>query len=233
MPASKYNGKPNFSCHEGNGKGNDRLGGKKDGLKLKWQWITQSSLSGAPEDDKRRLPCQTCEAELVTKIWVKKHYWTFKVRSSYSDGYEAEVRFGGDVLLRQQDCETRLLAQQHAEMMFKEFLEGTLLEASPVMGPSRGERRIEAMEEQLNGALSLMRGIPQGYCKPCQQVWLDRTKEAIADVKKMFEDAGVAVDDKPKRRRGRRSRSKRRGGKPIFPTNPLAGLLLEANDEHL
>ena len=49
------------------GKGCDRLGTKKDGLKLKWRWSRVCEMSWCQGDkrlhDQRRLPCQTCSAE--------------------------------------------------------------------------------------------------------------------------------------------------------------------------
>ncbi|KKM81681.1 hypothetical protein LCGC14_1327370 [marine sediment metagenome] len=106
------------------GKGADRKGTKRDGLRFKWQWIEQRCLSGVDESDRRRLPCQTCFAEVETL----DETWCFRSvawRNKGSFTYQAGVKLRGNNMISQDSdnddayCDTRLEAQRVAERMLE------------------------------------------------------------------------------------------------------------------
>lgn len=77
------------------GKGIDRLGTKKDGLKLKWKWnrvCDRSWPPSAPErKDKRRTPGQGCFADAGD--------FRYEV-TAWHTHYEARVRYRCGILIR-------------------------------------------------------------------------------------------------------------------------------------
>jgi len=81
----------------------------------------QCQLSGAPPQDKRRLPCQVCSA--VTK--TEMGHWEFEV-VEWHDGYEAAVSLNGKRLAHERDLPSRLDAQKRAEVLAREFCEDCL-----------------------------------------------------------------------------------------------------------
>jgi len=110
------------------GKGVDRLGTKKDGLKLKWKWSRVCDLSwprcDPRREDKRRLPCQCCFAEAGD--------FRYEV-DAWHMNYGAEVKYKGETLIRfDKDIDDtteycgevlleRLQAQLKAENLILEF----------------------------------------------------------------------------------------------------------------
>jgi len=107
--------KPNIS--DNTGKGNDRKGTKRDGLRFTWKWVKQCGLSGADRNDHRRLPCQTCSAEVGD--------FTFEA-TDWHDRYEATVDYNNKAFLHGSYFPTRLQAQLHAETMILEWCKATL-----------------------------------------------------------------------------------------------------------
>ena len=105
------------------GRGKDRKGTKRDGLERSWKWVMQCGLSKAPPSDKRRLPCQSCFAEIRTELG----YWKFRA-VDWHDSYEAQVHYNGKHLLSHEGFATRLEAQRRAEVLVKVFCEAALLE---------------------------------------------------------------------------------------------------------
>lgn len=103
------------------GKGKDRMGGKNDGLRYKWRWVMRCRLSGCPQTDKRRLPCQTCEVDVKTKLG----WWRYAA-IEWGDSYEAKVELNHSLTLNETGLPTRLAAQQRAEMLATEFCEAVL-----------------------------------------------------------------------------------------------------------
>ncbi len=97
------------------GKGCDRLGTKRDGLKLKWQW---SGRTG-----RKRLPCQTCVAD-VGEFCLEAIFWHTDYEAMLSfvahrlvshHGKSFGDSYRGEVLV------TRLQAQLKAEELFVDF----------------------------------------------------------------------------------------------------------------
>jgi hypothetical protein len=94
------------------GKGKDRKGIKCDGLKHRWRWIERRMLSGHPQDDHRRLPCQVCEANVETSMGV----WTFNA-IDWGTFYQAEAAFDNNLYHNEVEYPTRLEAQKAAEQL--------------------------------------------------------------------------------------------------------------------
>ena len=111
------------------GKGIDRLGTKKDGLKFQWKWLRVCELSWAAGDpqlkDKRRLPCQVCFADVGN--------FRYKV-VAWHDHYEACVEYYREEIVdfnKELDDDTieykgkvlleRIQAQQKAESLLMEY----------------------------------------------------------------------------------------------------------------
>ncbi len=106
--------KPNIS--DNTGKGKDRKGTKKDGLRYSWKWVRQCDLSSGPRNDKRRLPCRTCYLELDTSLGVIRFGAV-----DWFDSYEARVLLQGEWLVSIRDLPTRLDTQLAAEKGIVEF----------------------------------------------------------------------------------------------------------------
>lgn len=109
------------------GKGKDRKGTKADGLRFEWQWIPQYRHSGAPDDDNRRVPCRTCEAEVECAaggFTFQAYYW--------NPHYRAEVDLDGHTLWSKGGFDggfdTRLEAQQWAEAQLEKVCQTILRE---------------------------------------------------------------------------------------------------------
>lgn len=107
------------------GKGVDRKGTKKDGLKWTWHWVRQCDLSwhiGDPKlKDKRRLPCQSCYADLPRISGVPGGAQIHLHVSYFYDYYDAAVSVNGDQILSDQTAKTRLDAQLKAENLIRLF----------------------------------------------------------------------------------------------------------------
>lgn len=106
---------PNIS--DNTGLNEDRKGTQRDGLRWKWRWLKQRSLSQAPPNDHRRLPCQVCYAEVKTALGT----WEFSACHWGSDGYEARVELDSERLVSKRGFATRVEAQKHAEAMIFSF----------------------------------------------------------------------------------------------------------------
>lgn len=107
------------------GTGKDRKGTKRDGLRYQWKWLMRCRLSGVPQGDKRRLPCQSCEAEVRTRLG----WWTFRA-VDWHDSYEAQVELKYALTLSEKGLPTRLAAQHRAEALVVEFCKRALAELS-------------------------------------------------------------------------------------------------------
>ncbi len=107
------------------GKGVDRKGTKKDGLKWKWLWVRQCDLSwdyGNPKlEDKRRLPCQSCYADLPRITTVPGGASIHLHVSYFYAYYEAAVEINGDQVLSDKSFRSRLDAQLRAENLIRLF----------------------------------------------------------------------------------------------------------------
>lgn len=99
------------------------MGSAQDGLRYHWQWVMRCRLSGIPQGDKRRLPCQTCEADVKTKLG----WWCYGA-VDWHDSYEARVGLNNSFTLREEGLPTRLAAQQRAESLVAEFCTRVLTE---------------------------------------------------------------------------------------------------------
>lgn len=110
------------------GKGCDRKGTKKDGLRLKWQWTRvceRSWPAGSKErKDKRRTPGQVCFAK-IGRFTVEAIFWHTEYEALL--GY---LNYGRETLRtykkRAEDKDgevlvTRLQAQLKAEQLLVEF----------------------------------------------------------------------------------------------------------------
>ena len=106
------------------GKGIDRLGTKKDGLKFIWKWIRRCELSGVDAKDKRRLPCQVCFAEAgdfeYEVILWHTHYEARVIYKGatlirFNKEIDDTTEWKGEVLLE------RLQAQLKAEQLLVEY----------------------------------------------------------------------------------------------------------------
>ncbi len=98
------------------GKGEDRKGGRRDGLRLRWSWLMRRELSGAPPNDRRRLPCQTCRATRKTSHGV----WEYRA-VAWHDSYEADVELNGKPLAQKEGFTSRVRAQFAAEQLMRDF----------------------------------------------------------------------------------------------------------------
>lgn len=105
------------------GKGKDRMGGKNDGLRYDWRWAMRCQLSGYPQGDKRRLPCQGCIAEIQTALGP----WEFEALD-WHDSYEAQAKLKYTLTLSEKGLPSRLAAQRRAEAIVAEFCERVRLE---------------------------------------------------------------------------------------------------------
>lgn len=94
-----------------------------ENLRWQWQWLMQCELSGADLNDKRRLPCQTCFAEVKTPLGN----WRFKA-IDWQDSYEAAVELNGRRLVRQLDLVNRATAQRLTETLAIDFARQILKE---------------------------------------------------------------------------------------------------------
>ena len=107
------------------GKGVDRKGTKKDGLKWMWHWVRQCDLSwhyGNPKlGDKRRLPCQSCYADLPRIYGVPGGASIHLHVSYFYSHYEAAVEINGDQILSDKSFKSRLDAQLKAENLIRLF----------------------------------------------------------------------------------------------------------------
>lgn len=121
---------------EHDGKGADRMGTRKDGLRFRWQWIRVCMRSWAHGDKRnesqKREPCQTCEAETRQirvadggNFELNAIAWANDPRGE-SYCYEAQVEWVGNHLLSGGRFKTRLEAQVKAEGMLKEYLTKSL-----------------------------------------------------------------------------------------------------------
>ncbi len=104
-------------------KGLDRMGGPKEGLRLPWEYLMQCELSGMPENDRRRLPCQTC----FTERTGAQGSWRYEA-VDWNDSYEAIVELNGQRITSESDFGSRLEAQRAAEGLMTRFCDITLSE---------------------------------------------------------------------------------------------------------
>lgn len=117
-----------FDESTGKGKGCDRLGTKKDGLKLKWRWSRVCEMSWCPGDkrrhDQRRLPCQTCSAkkgdfEFEVVLWHTHYEARVEYKGEHLTSFNKEIddtiEWKGEVLIE------RVQAQLKAEKLLIDF----------------------------------------------------------------------------------------------------------------
>lgn len=105
------------------GKGKDRKGTLRDGLRYKWRWVMRRQLSGGADSDTRRLPCQSCFAETHTPLG----WWRFEAVDWHSS-YEARAKLDNRIAIHEDGLPTRLEAQRRAEVLAIEFCERALVE---------------------------------------------------------------------------------------------------------
>lgn len=119
------------------GKGADRKGTKRDGLRFQWKWGRRSSWSRSIEAQRvakkswlnARAPRQICAAHTKRVkglpgegyFTLEAIQWAARERESGRE-YQAEVRWVGDHVVNKRGLETRLEAQLWAERLLKEFL---------------------------------------------------------------------------------------------------------------
>jgi len=123
-----------MSDHDG--KGVDRMGSRKDGLRFRWRWVRVCERSWAPGDrrneSQKREPCQSCEAETRQIRVAYGGNFTLHAIAWANDSkgesycYEAQVDWIGNEVFSGGRFNTRLKAQVRAEGMLKEYLTRSL-----------------------------------------------------------------------------------------------------------
>lgn len=104
------------------GKGKDRMGSTKDGLRLRWRYPMQWELSMCPESDRRRLPTDCCFAEKKGTQGM----WRYEARETFE--YEARVELDGETVAVRDELGSRLDAQKAAESLMADFCKTALKE---------------------------------------------------------------------------------------------------------
>ena len=126
LPEIDINDEPGFrETHTG--KGVDRKGTKRDGLRFRWQWIRRRMLSLPGgftwKNPDARTPCGCCEAIVPVKALGDSRF-ELEVHMSWGK-YEAQVHWNGENIIHTKyDCghPTRLEAQKEAEALLEKFL---------------------------------------------------------------------------------------------------------------
>ena len=113
---------------EHTGKGVDRMGNKRDGLRFKWEWVKRGRLStggsGQWRYPNKRHPCQSCEVVLSDIVTLpNRPNFILEAVQWHGPTYEGRVELNRELITSQDGFKTRLEAQQAAEELLYTFLQ--------------------------------------------------------------------------------------------------------------